>query len=131
MIDTPFLQVTPLEFSDFVEAAVRSGHVAEAEPYVQRLEELALANGSPWARAMADRSRALIDDDDPEPLYRAAIASLEPPTSTSSRAGPTCSTASGCVAASAAATHASSFAPPWTSSSAAPHPRSSSGRAPS
>ena len=43
----------------------------------QRLEELARANGSPWARAMADRSRALVDDD-PEPPLRAAIATLEP-----------------------------------------------------
>ena len=77
LVQEPFLQVTPLEFADFVEAAVRAGHVAEATPYVHRLAELARANGSPWARAMADRSRALVDDD-PEPLYVAAIATLEP-----------------------------------------------------
>ena len=61
LVDEPFLHVTPLEYADFVEAAVRAGHVAEAEPYVQRLAELARANGSPWARAMAERSRALVD----------------------------------------------------------------------
>ncbi len=77
LIDEPFLQVTPLEYPDFVEAAVRAGHVAEAEPYVQRLEELALANGSRWARAMAQRCRALVADD-PEPHFQAAIATLEP-----------------------------------------------------
>ena len=77
LIDEPFLQVTPLELADFVEAAVRAGHVAEALPHVERLAELSAANGSPWASAMADRSRALVVDD-PEPLYLAAIATLEP-----------------------------------------------------
>ena len=77
LVDEPFLHVTPLEYADFVEAAVRAGHVAEAEPYVQRLTELARANGSPWARAMAERSRALVDDD-PEPRYQGALEALEP-----------------------------------------------------
>ncbi len=79
LIDEPFLQVTPLELADFVEAAVRAGHATDAEPHVEHLEELATANGSPWARAMADRSRALVAEDaDAEPLYRAAIETLEP-----------------------------------------------------
>jgi len=79
LIDEPFLQVTPLELADFVEAAVRAGHVAAAQPHVERLEELAAANESPWARALARRSRALVTEDtDPEPLYRAAIDALEP-----------------------------------------------------
>ena len=32
LIDEPFLQVTPLEYADFVEAAVRAGTTREAEP---------------------------------------------------------------------------------------------------
>jgi DNA-binding CsgD family transcriptional regulator len=79
LIDEPFLQVTPLELADFVEAAVRAGHVAVAEPHVEHLADLAAANGSPWAKAMADRSRALVTEGaDSEPLYRAAIKALEP-----------------------------------------------------
>ena len=30
LIDDPFLQVTPLQYPDFVEAAVRSGHPGDA-----------------------------------------------------------------------------------------------------
>ena len=78
LIEEPFLQVTPLELADFVEAGVRSGHPAEAVPHVQRLEELASVNGSPWTRAMADRCRALLTQgDDAEALYQAAIDALE------------------------------------------------------
>jgi DNA-binding CsgD family transcriptional regulator len=77
LIDEPFLQVTPLEFGDFVEAAVRAGHEAEAMPYVHRLEEIAALNDSVWARGVAQRSRALVDDA-PEPHFLAAIATLEP-----------------------------------------------------
>ena len=32
LIDDPFLQVTPLQYPDFVEAAVRSGHPDDAPP---------------------------------------------------------------------------------------------------
>jgi len=77
LIDEPFLQVTPLEFADFVEAAVRAGRTAEAQPYVTRLEEIADANGSAWARGVAQRCKALVDED-PEPHFVAAIATLEP-----------------------------------------------------
>ncbi|WP_353952757.1 AAA family ATPase [Knoellia sp. S7-12] len=77
LIDEPFLHVTPLDLADFVEAAVRAGHPAEAMPHVRRLEEMARANESRWTRAIAERSRALVDDD-PEPLYLRAIATLEP-----------------------------------------------------
>ena len=78
-IEEPFLQVTPLELADFVEAAVRAGHVAEAEPRVQLLAELAAVNGSPWTQALADRCRALVTEHgDPEPLYQASIVALEP-----------------------------------------------------
>ena len=125
LIDEPFLQVTPLEYADFVEAAVRAGRVAEAEPYVRRLEELAAANGSPWARASPQRCRALVARRPASRTSGPRSPRSSRPTSTSSAAAPTCSTASGCAAASAGATPASSCTPRSTSSSAAP-PRPSS-----
>lgn len=80
LIEAPFLQVTPLEYADFVEAGARSGRADEVRPYVERLEAMADANGSSWNRGVAQRSRALISDDaDAEPSYRAAIASLASP----------------------------------------------------
>ena len=77
MIDDPFLQVTPLQYPDFVEAAVRSGHPGDAVAVVETLTAMAEANGSDWARGVADRSRALISDDaEAEPHYRSAIDTL-------------------------------------------------------
>ena len=75
LIDDPFLQVTPLEYPDFVEAAVRAGHAEEAVPFAARLTAMAAANGSEWARGVALRSRALLADD-PESLYLEAIQIL-------------------------------------------------------
>lgn len=75
-VDDPFLQVTPLQLADFVEAAVRSGHPDQAPAHVDRLERLAEANGSPWALGVAQRSRALTVQD-PEDRYLAAIATLQ------------------------------------------------------
>ena len=76
LVDDPFLQVTPLEYPDFVEAAARSGHLDEAGEVAARLEAIAAANGSAWAEGVAQRSGALVDDHGAEPLYRAAITSL-------------------------------------------------------
>ena len=56
---------------------MRVGRVAEAEPFVRRVEELAAANESVWARGVAARCRALVADD-PEPHFQAGIATLEP-----------------------------------------------------
>jgi DNA-binding CsgD family transcriptional regulator len=77
LVDDPFLQVTPLELPDFVEAACRSGHADEARAHVERLEAMASANGSVWTRGVAERSRALVDDA-AEDYYRAGVATLEP-----------------------------------------------------
>jgi DNA-binding CsgD family transcriptional regulator len=77
MIDDPFLQVTPLQYPDFVEAAVRSGHADDAVPVVEKLTAMAEANESDWARGVADRSRALIAADaEAEPCYQSAIDTL-------------------------------------------------------
>jgi DNA-binding CsgD family transcriptional regulator len=75
LIDDPFLQVTPLEYPDFVEAAVRAGRQDEALPVVARLTAMAEANGSAWTRGVALRSRALVEAE-PEILYREAIEVL-------------------------------------------------------
>lgn len=75
LVDDPFLQVTPLELPDFVEAACRSERRHEALPHVRHLESLANANGSPWTAGVAHRSRALVEDD-AEPHHRAAIEAL-------------------------------------------------------
>ena len=77
LIDEPFLQVTPLQYPDFVEAAVRGGHPAEARGPVEILEARADANGSAWTPGVAARSRALITPDPAaEASYREAIDTL-------------------------------------------------------
>ena len=77
LIDDPFLQVTPFQYPDFVEAAVRSGHPGEAPALVETLTAMAEANGSAWTRGVAIRSRALTaPDSEAEPHYRSAIETL-------------------------------------------------------
>ncbi|MFI6292769.1 AAA family ATPase [Nonomuraea sp. NPDC050790] len=77
LVDDPFLQVTPTHYPDFVEAAVRSGHVAEAQPYVELLEGLAAANGSAWCRGLAHRTRAVASQDAAaEKHFQAAVETL-------------------------------------------------------
>ncbi|HYJ26328.1 MAG TPA: AAA family ATPase [Nocardioides sp.] len=75
LVDDPFLQVTPLELPDFVEAACRSERPAEAGAHVHHLEALAAANASPWTVGVAHRSRALVEED-AEPHHRAAVDAL-------------------------------------------------------
>jgi len=80
-VDEPFLQATPLDYPDFIEAAARAGHRGEAASFVAALEELATANGSTWALGVTQRSRALISgDDEAEAQYLAAIVTLTPTT---------------------------------------------------
>ena len=74
-VDDPFLHVTPLEYQDFVEAAVRSGRTEAAVPLVELLEGLADVNDSSWTRGVAARSRALVDDS--EPHFQAALVALD------------------------------------------------------
>ena len=77
LIDDPFLQVTPLEYPDFIEAAVRGGYQADAPPLVEALTAMADANGSVWTRGVAVRSRALIAaDSEVERYYQEAIETL-------------------------------------------------------
>ena len=74
-VDDPFLHVTPLEYQDFVEAAVRSGRAEAAVPLVEHLEGLADVNDSSWTRGVAARSRALVEDS--EPHFQAALEELD------------------------------------------------------
>lgn len=77
MVREPFLQVTPIKYADFVEAAVRSGHLSEAVPYTNLLNELAAANGSAYCRGMARRAQALTSQDaTAEAHFVAAIEAL-------------------------------------------------------
>jgi DNA-binding CsgD family transcriptional regulator len=79
LVEAPFLQVTPFEYPDYVEAGVRCGCLEEVAPYVERLERMAAANGSSWNRGVAERSRAVISGDAAEPHFRAALESLSSP----------------------------------------------------
>jgi DNA-binding CsgD family transcriptional regulator len=74
LVDDPFLQLTPLQAPDFVEAAVRSGRTPEARRHVEQLEAAAHATGSPWARGTALRCRALLSDGDDAPAWFAESA---------------------------------------------------------
>ncbi|MEQ6903357.1 LuxR C-terminal-related transcriptional regulator [Nocardioides sp. YIM 152588] len=60
LIEHPFLQVTPLQFPDYVEAAARSGRMPEARRYAERLAELAAVNGSAWCRGVAERAAGMV-----------------------------------------------------------------------
>lgn len=78
MIGHPFLQVTYQQLPDYVEAAVRSGHREAARIAAHELQSHAKISGTPWIRGLADRSAALLaSDSDAEPLFLAAISSLE------------------------------------------------------
>jgi DNA-binding CsgD family transcriptional regulator len=61
---------------EVVEAGARSGDKLAAASGLERLSERALASGTPWALGLLARSRALLSDEDPEPLYQEAIAHL-------------------------------------------------------
>ncbi|WP_062430344.1 helix-turn-helix transcriptional regulator [Herbidospora daliensis] len=79
LIADPFFQVTPTQYADFVEAAVRSGHPGEARPLVALLRESAEATGSSWCRGVATRAEALTSDDDTaEAGFTASLRALAP-----------------------------------------------------
>jgi DNA-binding CsgD family transcriptional regulator len=77
MVAQRFGQVTDHQLADYVEAAVRSGHAAEAGPTVDLLDEMARASATPWLAGLAARSRALLyNDASAEPYYLRAIEQL-------------------------------------------------------
>lgn len=77
MLATPFLQPSYLQLPDFVEAAVRSDHAADARDAADRISGMAEASGTPWIRGLDHRCRALLaSDDTAEAHYRSAIELL-------------------------------------------------------
>jgi DNA-binding CsgD family transcriptional regulator len=63
--------------SELVEAGIRSGKRAVAGDALRQLEERTSGAGTPWARGIEARSRALVSDGpDAEALYREAIERL-------------------------------------------------------
>jgi DNA-binding CsgD family transcriptional regulator len=78
LVDDPFFHITQLLWPDFVEAAVRSGHLDDARSFADQLDERARACGSTWARGVAARTRALVSDDgDAEHWFLAALGALD------------------------------------------------------
>ncbi|MGW2449239.1 helix-turn-helix transcriptional regulator [Streptomyces sp. NPDC001675] len=72
--DLDELSFRPWVQPEFVEAAARSSLPDLAKPAVERLEECDRMCGTPWARGMWLRSRALVtQEDEAEPLYLEAI----------------------------------------------------------
>jgi DNA-binding CsgD family transcriptional regulator len=66
--------VAPWVLSDLIEAAVRSGHAERAAGPLERLAEIAEANGTDWALGVDARSRALLSEGDAaEQLYLEAV----------------------------------------------------------
>ena len=64
--------------ADLIEAAVRSGKPERAAGPLERLAEIAEANGTDWALGFLARSRALLAERHAaEPLYRAGIERLD------------------------------------------------------
>ncbi|WP_410876966.1 ATP-binding protein [Nocardia sp. A7] len=72
-----FMQVTPHQLPEYIEAAARAGHTADAERVTVEFAAFADDIDSPWARGVAMRCHALIAPaKDAERLYLAAIAAL-------------------------------------------------------
>jgi DNA-binding CsgD family transcriptional regulator len=71
------LGVSTWLLADLVEAAVRSGHPERAVDAVERLSEIAAANGTEWSLALAARGRAMLrEGDEAEGLYQEAVERL-------------------------------------------------------
>ncbi len=78
MIDPPMLQVTYIRLADFVEAALRSGHLEDAVATAGRITTMAQASGTDYLRGLDQRCRALLAPDaEAEAHYLRAIELLD------------------------------------------------------
>ena len=63
--------------TEFIEAAVRTGHPERAAAPLRRLQDISRASGSDWALGVEARSRALVSEgQEAERLYREALERL-------------------------------------------------------
>jgi DNA-binding CsgD family transcriptional regulator len=73
------LWFSPLMMVELIEAAMRSGRNDRAARALEVLSETTRASGTPWARSVEARSRALLAEGEvAETLYREAIEQLRP-----------------------------------------------------
>jgi DNA-binding CsgD family transcriptional regulator len=73
------LWFSPWTMVELIEAATRSGREARAASALELLSETTRASGTPWARGIEARSRALLAEGEAaETLYREAIQHLRP-----------------------------------------------------
>ncbi|GAY14009.1 LuxR family transcriptional regulator [Mycobacterium sp. shizuoka-1] len=78
VVDAPLLQVAYVRFADFVEAATRSGHDADARRVAARITMMAAASGTVALHSQDHRCQALLAaDDEAEDQYRQALGLLE------------------------------------------------------
>jgi DNA-binding CsgD family transcriptional regulator len=79
-LEDPYeVSFSPLATVELVEAASRIGREDAAAPELERLVRGTSASGTPWARAVEARCRALLSHDEAaERLYREAIERLTP-----------------------------------------------------
>jgi DNA-binding CsgD family transcriptional regulator len=77
--DPHALWFSPLMMVELIEAATRSGEQERAARAIEVLSETTQASGTPWAKGVEARSRALLaEGEDAERLYRDAIELLRP-----------------------------------------------------
>ncbi len=77
LLDADPLYVCSLSLGDVVEAAVRADERGTAAAALTRLQERALASGTPWGLGLLARSRALLADDSrAESLYLESLEHL-------------------------------------------------------
>jgi DNA-binding CsgD family transcriptional regulator len=76
VVETPFLQTSPLFLADHAEASVRSGRPDDAARSAAELVTRAAASGSAWCRGMAERALALTAEEDAEEHHAASIEAL-------------------------------------------------------
>jgi DNA-binding CsgD family transcriptional regulator len=77
MIENPFLQVTYLQLAEYVEAAARSGHTADAASTARTITAMADASGTAWLRGIDQRCQALVADEaHAEEFFRHSIELL-------------------------------------------------------
>ncbi|UGT55199.1 helix-turn-helix transcriptional regulator [Nocardia asteroides] len=75
--DSAFPHLGPRQLPEYVEAGVRGGHRTEAVRGAEEMARVAAVTGSPWARGISERCRALVDSTlGAEDHFRSALDTL-------------------------------------------------------